>query len=211
MDTQLLVTRSSNSNSGDDTYVHTCPGGQYEDSDGTSSSGCQPCALPGWAVWAVLLCSGLMVCGVVCWIGNITLRRLASTDANATGAGAGQLAAHGARGAVNIRHAMVTVSSTSTSFQYLLLFQLHLTWPADVKHAWRWLTSLVGLAWLRLEFMFTAFESLCAQQYIPESAVFVTPFVAFSVIFALTNIYARHKSNQVSMYKKLPSHLINVY
>ena len=188
------ATHSSGSSSDGGGNLHTtCLSGQYEDAAG---GGCQPCALSGWAVWALLLLGGAMMCGVVCCIGDIVLRKFVSpTGAKGTvpggGAGLGQLAAHGARSAVNIRHAMTTISSTSTSFQFLFLYQLHLTWPAMVTQAWQWLSALVGLTWLRLEFLFTAIKSLCALQYVPPAAVLVAPFAVFSIILAISQCKAK--------------------
>ena len=208
------ATHSGGSSDGGGNLHTTCLSGQYEDAAG--GGGCQPCALSGWAVWALLLLGGAMMCGVVCWVGDIVLRKFVSpTDAKGTvapggGAGLGQLAAHGARSAVNIRHAMTTISSTATSFQFLFLYQLHLTWPAMVTQAWQWLSSLIGLTWLRLEFLFTAIKSLCALQYVPPAAVLVAPFAIFSVILAISQFKAKRKESNAQNVSAAPRRLLHV-
>ena len=173
----------------------TCPAGQFEADPGD----CRPCAFSALALWAVLACSGVIVCGVVWWLGNVALGRIAAAKSSgSTGAGAGQLLAHGAGSGVQMRHAMVTFSTTTTSFQFLFLFQIHLTWPAMVTDAWHWLTEIASLAWLRLEFLFTAIKPLCANQYVPQAAILLAPFIGFSVIYCCSRVHARRKENQVS-------------
>ena len=171
----------------------TCPGGKYEDSSGD----CHACTFSAPALWTVLVFGGLIVCGVAWWLGNVALQRIATAQGAGTGPGVGQVVSHGARGAMQVRHATTTFSTTTTSFQFLYLFQVHLTWPAIVTEAWRWLTEFASLAWFRLEFLFDAMKSLCTKQYIPPSATLLAPFIMFSTIYCMSRARANRDTKKV--------------
>ena len=184
-----LVSAASGDLSGNSASGSTCPSGQYEDGPGD----CRTCAFSALALWAILVVSGLAVCGVAWCLGNLALKRVAA----ATGGGVGQAAAHGAAGAMQARHAMTTFSATTTSYQFLFLFQIHLTWPTAVSDVWRWLTNFASLAWFRLEFLFDAFKSLCTGQYVPQAAVLLAPFAMFSSIYCVSRQHAKRKEAEV--------------
>ena len=171
----------------------TCPSGQYEDISGD----CHACTLSALALWALLVLGGLCVCGVAWWLGNVALQRMATASGDGTGPGVGLVVSHGARGAMQVRHAMTTFSTTTTSFQFLFLFQVHLTWPAIVTNAWRWLTEFVSLAWLRLEFLFDAIKSLCTKQYVPPSVTLLAPFIMFTALYCFSRTKAYREEKKV--------------
>lgn len=180
--------------SGNSVSGSTCPSGQYEDGPGD----CRACAFSALALWVVLVLSGLAVCGVAWWLGNLALQRMAAATGGGGGRGvAGQAVAHGAAGAMQARHAMTAFSATTTSYQFLFLFQIHLTWPTVVSDVWRWLTDFASLAWFRLEFLFDAFKSLCTGQYVPQAAVLLAPFVMFSSIYCVSRQHAKRKEDEV--------------
>ena len=171
----------------------TCPGGQYEDSSGD----CHACTFSAPALWAVLVFGGLIVCGVAWWLGNVALQRIATAQGAGTGPGVGQVVSHATRGAMQVRHATTTFSTTTTSFQFLYLFQVHFTWPAIVTEAWWWLTEFASLAWFRLEFLFYAVKSLCTKQYVPPSATLLAPFIMFFTIYSISEAKANPTTNKV--------------
>ena len=173
----------------------TCPGGQYEDSSGD----CHACIFSAPALWAVLVFGGLIVCGVAWWLGNVALQRIATAQGAGTGPGVGQVVSHGARGAMQVRHATTTFSTTTASFQFLYLFQVHLTWPAIVTEAWRWLTEFASLAWFRLEFLFDAMKSLCTKQHVPPSATLLAPFIMFSIVYGISRTKANRDERKVKI------------
>ena len=180
--------------SGNSVSGSTCPSGQYEDGPGD----CRACAFSALALWVVLVLSGLAVCGVAWWLGNLALQRMAAATGDGAGhRGVGQAVAHGAAGAMQARHAMTAFSATTTSYQFLFLFQIHLTWPTVVSDVWRWLTNFASLAWFRLEFLFDAFKSLCTGQYVPQAAVLLAPFAMFSSIYCVSRLHAKRKEAEV--------------
>ena len=175
----------------------TCPGGQYEDSSGD----CHACTFSAPVLWAILVLCGLIVCGVAWWLGNVALQRIATAQGASTSPSVGQVVAHGERGAMQVRHATTTFSSSTTSFQFLYLFQVHLTWPAVVTEAWRWITEVASLAWFRLEFLFDTMKSLCTKQHVPPAATLLAPFIMFSIIYCIS----RTKANEDEKVEKLDS------
>jgi hypothetical protein len=162
----------------------TCPDGQYEDGSGD----CHACSFSAPTLWAVLVFGGLIVCGVAWWLGKVALQRMATAKGVGTGVSKGQFVSHGATGAMQVRDATTIFSTTTSSFQFLYLFQVHLTWPVIVIKAWRWLTEFASLAWFRLEFLFDAIKSLCTKQYVPLSATVLAPFIMFAAIYCISKI-----------------------
>ena len=181
--------------SGNSASGMTCLGGQYEDSSGD----CHACTFSAPALWARLVFVGLLVCGAAWWLGNVALQRMANAKGDGTGLGVGHAVSHGAKGAMQVRHAATTLSTTTTSFQFLYLFQVHLTWPAIVTKAWQLLTEFASLAWFRLEFLFDAFKSLCTKQYVPPSATLLAPFIMFAAIYCISQTAAKRKEIQVKL------------
>ena len=173
----------------------TCQGGQYEGSSGD----CHACTFSAPALWAVLVFVGLLVCGVAWWLGNVALQRMATAKGDGTGIGVGHAVSHGAKGAMQVRHAATRFSTTTTSFQFLYLFQVHLTWPAIVTKAWQWLTEFASLAWFRLEFLFDAIKSLCTKQYVPPSATLLAPFIMFAAIYCISQTAAKRDERKVKI------------
>jgi hypothetical protein len=190
----LLMSAASGELSGNSVSGSTCPSGQYEDGPGD----CRACTFSALALWVILVVSGLAVCGVAWWLGTLALQRVAAaTGDDGAGGGVGQAAAHGAAGAMQARHAMTAFSATTTSYQFLFLFQIHLTWPTAVSDVWRWLTDFASLAWFRLEFLFDAFKSLCTGQYVPQAAVLLAPFAMFSSIYCVSRLRAKRMEAEV--------------
>ena len=63
---------------------------------------------------------------------------------------------------------MNTLGTTTNGFQFLLLFQLHLTWPDFVRDWLDVLSQIASLAFVKLEFIAEQFHSLCIKQWSGE-------------------------------------------
>jgi hypothetical protein len=181
----------------------SCPEGFYNT---TSTHGdvhadqCQPCALHRPVLWVLLLVAAGLLVGTVWRLSVFALGRLRDAQQHQDGQpGVGQQAVYGLRSVTEVKRALNTLATTSNGYQFLMLFQIHVRWPQAVTRAWKVLTSIAGLAFVRLEFLATAFRSLCIRQYLDPAVLLAVPFSMFGVIFAVSKITAWRKEREAKV------------
>ena len=182
----------------------SCPEGFYNTTsthDGdVHADQCQPCALSRPVLWALLLVAAGLLVGTVWRLSVFALGRLRDAQQHQDGQpGVGQQAVYGLRSVTEVKRALNTLATTSNGYQFLMLFQIHVRWPQAVTRAWKVLTSIAGLAFVRLEFLATAFRSLCIRQYLDPAVLLAVPFSMFGVIFAVSKITAWRKEREAKV------------
>jgi hypothetical protein len=100
-------------------------------------------------------------------------------------------------------HAFSTLSVTSSGYQFLMLYEIHLSWPRAVLEVWQWLTGIMGLAFLRLEFLAVNFRSLCIMEYFSTPVRMVIPFGLYMLVHIMSKCYAMKFKRQLSKARRV--------